>query len=91
MAKGYVIARASVTNAGKGQYAAKTKDALDKYEGRPIIRGGKCELIEGTGTPRNSCWNFLSYRARARLCEVGRVCSRQRAARRRRHDRHHRR
>ena len=62
MAKGYVIARASVTNPDKwAQYAAKTKIALDKYEGHPIIRGGKCELIEGNGTPRNVVLEFPSY------------------------------
>ena len=62
MAKGYVIARANVTNPEKwAQYAAKTKIALDKYEGHPIIRGGKCELIEGNGTPRNVVLEFPSY------------------------------
>ncbi|MEQ1653309.1 MAG: DUF1330 domain-containing protein [Hyphomicrobium sp.] len=62
MAKGYVIAHASVTNPEKwAQYAAKTKAALDKYEGRPIVRGGKCEIIEGNGTTRNVILEFPSY------------------------------
>ena len=62
MAKGYVIAHANVTDPEKwAQYAAKTKIALDKYEGRPIVRGGKCEIIEGNGTPRNVVLEFPSY------------------------------
>lgn len=37
MPKGYVIARSAVTDPEKwAQYAAKTKAALDKYEGKPI-------------------------------------------------------
>jgi uncharacterized protein (DUF1330 family) len=62
MAKGYVIAHASVTDPEKwAQYAAKTTAALDKYEGRPIVRGGKCEIIEGNGTSRNVVLEFPSY------------------------------
>ena len=48
MPKGYVIAHATVTDAEKwAQYVAKSKVALDKFEGRPIVRGGKCEIVEG--------------------------------------------
>lgn len=48
MPKGYVIAHATVTDADKwGQYVAKSKIALDKFEGRPIVRGGKCQIMEG--------------------------------------------
>lgn len=63
MAKGYVIAHAVVTDAEKwGQYVAKSKVALDKYEGRPIVRGGKCQIIEGNnGTQRNVVLEFPSY------------------------------
>jgi uncharacterized protein (DUF1330 family) len=62
MPKGYVIAHATVTDAEKwAQYAAKTKVALDKYEGRPIVRGGKSEIIEGNGTVRNVILEFPSY------------------------------
>ena len=62
MPKGYVIAHATVTNPEKwAAYAAKTKIALDKYEGRPIVRGGKCEIIEGNGTARNVILEFPSY------------------------------
>jgi uncharacterized protein (DUF1330 family) len=62
MPKGYVIAHATVTNPEKwAEYAAKTKVALDKFEGHPIVRGGKSEIIEGTGTSRNVILEFPSY------------------------------
>ena len=43
--------------------AAKTKIALDKFGGVPIIRGGPCEIIEGHGTKRNVVLEFPSYEA----------------------------
>lgn len=62
MPKGYVIAHATVTNTEKwAEYAAKTKVALDKFEGKPIVRGGKSEIIEGNGTARNVILEFPSY------------------------------
>lgn len=62
MAKGYLIAHAVVTDAEKwGQYVAKSKAALDKYEGKPIVRGGKCQIVEGNGTQRNVVLEFPSY------------------------------
>jgi uncharacterized protein (DUF1330 family) len=62
MPKGYVIAHATVTDAEKwGQYVAKSKIALDKYGGTPIVRGGTCEIVEGNGTQRNVVIEFASY------------------------------
>ncbi|MGL4396542.1 MAG: DUF1330 domain-containing protein [Hyphomicrobium sp.] len=62
MPKGYVIVRAVVTNVEKwGEYVAKSKAALEKYEGRPIVRGGKCETVEGSGAARNAVLEFPSY------------------------------
>lgn len=62
MPKGYVIAHAVVTDAERwGQYVAKSKIALDKFEGRPIVRGGKCEVVEGNGVQRNVVLEFPSY------------------------------
>ena len=62
MPKGYVIAHAVVTDAEKwGQYVAKSKIAIDKFEGKPIVRGGKCETIEGNGVARNVVLEFRSY------------------------------
>ena len=64
MPKGYVIARATVTDPEKwGQYAQATKAALDKFGGQPIVRGGKCEIVEGEGSLRNVVLEFPSYEA----------------------------
>lgn len=62
MPKGYVIAHATITNPEKwAEYVAKSKIALEKYEGKPIARGGKSEVVEGNGTPRNVILEFPSY------------------------------
>lgn len=62
MPKGYVIARAEVTNPQKwADYVAESKVALDKYGGTPIVRGGRCEIAEGKGCPRNVVLEFASY------------------------------
>ena len=62
MPKGYVIAHATITNPEKwAEYVAKSKIALEKYEGKPIARGGKSEIVEGNGTPRNVILEFPSY------------------------------
>ena len=64
MPKGYVIAHATVTDPEKwAAYVAKSKIALDKYEGKPIVRGGRCETVEGTGSARNAVLEFPSYEA----------------------------
>ncbi|MCK5089364.1 MAG: DUF1330 domain-containing protein [Hyphomicrobium sp.] len=62
MPKGYVIAHAEVTNPEKwAEYVAESKVALDKYGGKPIVRGGRCEIAEGKGCPRNVILEFASY------------------------------
>ncbi|MEM1372150.1 MAG: DUF1330 domain-containing protein [Pseudomonadota bacterium] len=62
--KGYVIAHATVTDAEAwGRYAAKTQIALDKFGGKPVVRGGRHEIIEGQGTARNVVLEFPSYEA----------------------------
>jgi len=64
MPKGYVIAHAVVTDPEAwGQYATKTQVALDKFDGTPIIRGGRHEIIEGVGVARNVVLEFPSYEA----------------------------
>ena len=64
MAKGYVIARADVTNPEKwALYAAKASEAIKQYGGRALARGGKCEIAEGTGTKRNVVIEFDSFEA----------------------------
>lgn len=62
MPKGYVIAHATVTNPDKwAEYVKESKVALDKYEGKPIVRGGRAEIVEGNGTTRNVVIEFPSY------------------------------
>jgi len=62
MPKGYVIAHATVTDPDKwASYVAKSKIALDKYGGTPIVRGGRSEIIEGNGTARNVVLEFASF------------------------------
>lgn len=62
MPKGYVIAHATVTDPEKwGQYVEKSKVALEKFGGKRIVGGGKSEIIEGNGTPRNVVIEFASY------------------------------
>jgi uncharacterized protein (DUF1330 family) len=62
MPKGYVIVRVEVTDQAKwAEYLAKAKVALDKYEGKPIVRGGKMEPIEGSSRPRNTVLEFPSF------------------------------
>ena len=64
MPKGYVIARASVTNPDDwAQYAAKASEAMKKYGGNPIVRGGRCEVAEGEGRARNVVIEFESFDA----------------------------
>ncbi len=61
MPKGYVIARAVVTNATQwAVYAAAAGDAIKKYGGRPIVRGGRNEVMEGEGRARNVVLEFES-------------------------------
>jgi uncharacterized protein (DUF1330 family) len=64
MPKGYVIARATVTDpTAWGQYAAKAGEAMKKYGGNPIVRGGRAETIEGEGRARNVVIEFASFDA----------------------------
>ena len=64
MPKGYVIARATVTNpAAWAEYAARAGEAIKKYAGTPIVRGGRCETVEGEGRARNVVIEFASYDA----------------------------
>ena len=64
MPKGYVIARAVVTNATQyAIYAAAAGEAIKKHGGKPIVRGGRTEVIEGEGRPRNVVIEFDSVEA----------------------------
>jgi uncharacterized protein (DUF1330 family) len=64
MPKGYVIARAEVINPDKwSEYAAKASEAIKQYAGKPLVRGGRCEVAEGQGRSRNVVLEFESYEA----------------------------
>jgi uncharacterized protein (DUF1330 family) len=57
MAKGYVIARAVVTNpTAWAAYAAKAGEAMKIYGGNPIV-------VEGAGVARNVVIEFASFDA----------------------------
>jgi uncharacterized protein (DUF1330 family) len=64
MPKGFVIARAVVTNTTQwAVYAAAAGDAMKKYGGTPIARGGRMEVAEGEGRARNVIIEFASFDA----------------------------
>jgi uncharacterized protein (DUF1330 family) len=64
MPRGFVIARAIVTNATQwAVYAAAAGEAMKKYGGTPIARGGRCEIAEGEGRARNVIIEFASFDA----------------------------
>jgi uncharacterized protein (DUF1330 family) len=67
MPKGYVIARASVTNpTAWGAYAGQASEVIKKYGGRPLVRGGRVEVAEGEGRARNVVIEFDSLDAAKR-------------------------
>lgn len=62
MPKGYVIARAVVTNpTAWAEYAVKAAEAFKKYGGKPLCRGGRIEVAEGEGRQRNVVIEFESF------------------------------
>ncbi len=64
MPKGYVIARAIVTDPKAwAEYAAKAGEAMKIYGGKPIVRGGRAEIAEGEGRARNVVIEFDSFEA----------------------------
>lgn len=64
MPKGYIIARANVTDpAAWAEYAAKAGEAMKKYGGTPLVRGGRSEVTEGEGRARNVVIEFASFDA----------------------------
>jgi uncharacterized protein (DUF1330 family) len=64
MAKGYVIARAIVTNpTAWAQYAEKAGEAARIYGGTYLVRGGRCEVVEGEARARNVVAEFQSFEA----------------------------
>lgn len=64
MPKGYVVARAVVTDPEAwSAYAAKAGEAMKIFGGTPIVRGGRAEVAEGEGRARNIVIEFPSFDA----------------------------
>ncbi|MDP3342025.1 MULTISPECIES: DUF1330 domain-containing protein [Alphaproteobacteria] len=64
MPKGYVVARAKVSNATQwAAYAAKASEAIRKFGGTPLVRGGMMTVAEGEGRARNVVIEFESFEA----------------------------
>lgn len=64
MPKGYVIARISVLDPeGYKAYAAAATEAIKVHGGRPVVRGGRYDILEGEARARNVVIEFDSYEA----------------------------
>ena len=62
MAKGYVIASITVTDPVKyAEYVKSATLAIQKFGGKPLVRGGKCETLEGEARMRNVVLEFADY------------------------------
>ena len=62
MSKGYIIARIVVTDPeAYGEYVKGASEAMKKYGGRALARGGQVETLEGEGRPRNVIIEFESF------------------------------
>jgi uncharacterized protein (DUF1330 family) len=62
MAKGYWIGRVDVTDADAYQrYVSANAEAFAKYGARFLVRGGRCEAVEGTARSRNVVIEFADY------------------------------
>jgi uncharacterized protein (DUF1330 family) len=62
MPKAYVIARVTVTDPqAYAEYAKDATEAIRKYGGRPLARGGTYEALEGEARSRNVILEFESF------------------------------
>jgi uncharacterized protein (DUF1330 family) len=62
MPKGYVVARISVVDPdGYKDYVAAASEAIKKYGGKPLVRGGRVEILEGEARSRNVVIEFESF------------------------------
>jgi uncharacterized protein (DUF1330 family) len=62
MAKGYWIARIDVKDPEDYKsYVTNATPAYQKYGAKFLVRGGKCEALEGRGRGRNVVIEFDSY------------------------------
>jgi uncharacterized protein (DUF1330 family) len=64
MPKGYWIPHIDVSDPeGYKAYMAATPPAHEKYAGTALVRGGKCEIVEGRARARNVLREFPDYAA----------------------------
>lgn len=64
MPKGYVVARAVVTDATRwAAYAAQSSEVMKLFGGTPLARGGQMTVAEGEGRARNIIIEFPSFEA----------------------------
>lgn len=64
MPKGYIIARVTVDDPEQyAVYARMAGEAIAKYGGKALARGGKAEALEGEARPRNVIIEFESFDA----------------------------
>jgi uncharacterized protein (DUF1330 family) len=62
MARGYWIGRVDVHNEeGYKSYAAANPAIFKKFGGRYVVRGGKCDGVEGESRSRNVVIEFPDY------------------------------
>jgi uncharacterized protein (DUF1330 family) len=62
MPKAYWVARVDVLNADAYRaYVAANGEALSKYGGRFLVRGGQFEAVEGQSRSRNIVIEFADY------------------------------
>jgi uncharacterized protein (DUF1330 family) len=62
MPKGYWIGRVDVQNdEGYAPYIAANAAIFKKFNGRPIVRGGRFEAVEGTARTRNVVIEFADF------------------------------
>jgi uncharacterized protein (DUF1330 family) len=64
MPRGYCIVRVDVHSPeAYAQYAKAATEAIKKYGGRPLVRGGAYEAVEGQARARNVVVEFDSVEA----------------------------
>ncbi|KAF0231689.1 MAG: hypothetical protein FD175_597 [Beijerinckiaceae bacterium] len=64
MPKAYIVGRVSVNDLDTYKlYAAKATEAIAKYGGKFLARGGTFEIVEGEGRTRNVVIEFESFEA----------------------------
>ncbi len=65
MSKGYWIAlyKKIESTENLGDYAKRATETIISHGGKPLVRGGKYNVLEGENYPRTVIWEFPSYEA----------------------------